>query len=1750
MSDLSEHPPSPFGLRRTGTPAFGALALAFEPARRFEVEHGKSIAEIVAGLIGEGLIEAGLAPYLTAFVGDREIAREDWDVTTPAPGQLLALRVRPGYGSEWLAAVVYWVNIAVTVASAAYSIYTALNQPDPLDPVGPVFDVRGASNEAALYAPVPAVLGKFRCFPRHAARQYTEAFGEKVFLRVLLCWGVGAHDLDAASLQIGDTLLSTFAGVEVQHRLKPSDPWPTVFPSSADEDPGPGLLEFADGWVERTTSADDADELQVEIFFFDGLIFIKKDGSLKPFSVDIRVRYREDGTSDWLAFDTGAVAPEGSLHVISAKQRKPWRETLKRTVPRGKYDVAVKRVSADDPGPKGHNAFHWSKLRTFTFDPAVSDDNLAVTALKIEAGDQLNGVLDLVNGVVTRRAPIWNAMTETWGPEGPTQNPAELVRWIAMGPASPKPRAEGELDQAAFGAWAELCTANDWRCDMELRQGAALEEIQQIVARCGRAVLGERAGKLTPIIDDVQASAVQLFTPRNSWGFQGQRRYPSEAHALRVEFANEEKNYVGDEILVFFDGFDENNAELIETVRSVGKTRPVEAFRDGRRAIAERVLRQEEFAWRADIENLVCARGQRVAVQHFTIAVGIKSARVKAHVLNVAETHVTALVLDEIVDQVPGPTYGLKWRKHVAGVVSVESLALTNTGAPTDTVTLAAEIPIASAPAAKTEEAAGDLVTFGEGGIETLDLVVQDIARSGAFEAEFSAVRYTADLFNDDSTALPAWSSNVSGDAFPRPPAPEILSATASPDGFFVRFDFPAGEAERVESVEAYWRPADETGSTFELVVALPGTARLAPFPGGESGLSYTLKLVAVGARDTRTASAEVTLAAASVASVLPLERSATVSQMGRTLTKEAGGAAWDAHAFSLSSYVGGVFCSAYASQIDAAVAFGFNSDPATDASFASIDYAVVLEADGTWKIAENGFDVWDIDEAYVEDDVFSLLYDNASVRVFKNGVLKRQTDTTPSLRFFFDCSLFTVGGQIGGIEFGPSGGAGAPTFTLVRSIEVSQAGRALKKESGVPGWNAEARSIESFAAGAFCSARGFKTDRAVAFGLTSDPEADDNYTSIDYCWQLDALGKLRIYENGVLAWDNGGAPESYSAFTALQVLYDGSATGYYKDGVLKRTVTAPANLRLHFDSSFHGVGAQLGEVAFGPAGTAGLKQEARYKRSVAPPKAPTEDFPTDWTRALPPGTAALWMTTGLKTAAGVLAGVWSTPVLVTAPNFRGAFSAGETYYIEDAVTKDGGTYRCRVAEVVHSLLLDGSAADPQLRSPSGLTIAGATYTRVRARARCTSGAPTFEGDLFYTTGGHGFSASFHKVIAAPADYAVNVWLDLEWDMTALTAGGSDWTSNTITQLRFDFANVDSDWEVDWIEVADTMGNVAVRWGFAAGVESFTGTNASVSHSGAKAPTGTAEANAWWDVIAAPGAPGEPGTAPSAFNATIDLVSSNSGVNLRTVADAAGYTGLSDATIAFEVESGVTITGLAGAPDGGIAIDTGTWPTGAYTIALTLTIKSGGIVRGGGGKGGNGSSGGGGFIGGKGGDAVHARVPLTVNVNAGGELKSGGGGGGGGGGFVTGGGGGGGGGGGCVVATMFMADGRRAGDVVTGDVVETIEHREPLQLTRAEVLWAGPKVEPCVRLVSESGVALECSQSTPITQPDGSTIYAGAALGGHAVVRDARGLRWERIAVCESIGEREVAHIYAGGATYSAGVEPDAFMFTHNQEKN
>lgn len=111
------------------------------------------------------------------------------------------------------------------------------------------------------------------------------------------------------------------------------------------------------------------------------------------------------------------------------------------------------------------------------------------------------------------------------------------------------------------------------------------------------------------------------------------------------------------------------------------------------------------------------------------------------------------------------------------------------------------------------------------------------------------------------------------------------------------------------------------------------------------------------------------------------------------------------------------------------------------------------------------------------------------------------------------------------------------------------------------------------------------------------------------------------------------------------------------------------------------------------------------------------------------------------------------------------------------------------------------TGADPQVRKGS-LSIVGADNHFVTIEVtRLTAGA-TWDGRVLYTTAGHAESASFYKQIAATDVFTIGDRVMITLDMSALTVGGTDWTSSTITGLRLDLdATGTGSWKLNSVQV-------------------------------------------------------------------------------------------------------------------------------------------------------------------------------------------------------------------------------------------------------------------------------------------------------------------------------------------------------------
>ena len=412
-----------------------------------------------------------------------------------------------------------------------------------------------------------------------------------------------------------------------------------------------------------------------------------------------------------------------------ARKASAIRRSLRFTPPqRGQYDVRLRRTTPEAaPGGRIVDQVVWTALRSITQRNPVKMGGLALTALRIKRTDQLEGQIEAINGVVESILPEWNGTD--WIPE-PTQNPAAIYREVLQGPANARGLADSRTDLASLQDWHEKNTGQRFAYNQAVDFPATVLETLAEVAAAGRAAPTLRDGKWGVVVDEPQSVPVQHFTPRNTWGFSGDKTYLKLPHGFRVRFVNELEGWRQDERIVYDDGFGPANASEFEALELPGVTDPELVWRHARFHIGQARLRPETWTFLTDLEAIVCTRGDLVLLTHDVILVGLAAGRIKSVAVD-GGGNATELVLDEAAPMEAGKSYGLSIRRPGDNALTA---AVDTTPGEQTRVTLTTPIPAAQAPSA------GDLFGFGETGRETLEVLIKAIEPGDGLTFRITAI--------------------------------------------------------------------------------------------------------------------------------------------------------------------------------------------------------------------------------------------------------------------------------------------------------------------------------------------------------------------------------------------------------------------------------------------------------------------------------------------------------------------------------------------------------------------------------------------------------------------------------------------------------------------------------------------------------------------------------------------------------------------------------------------------------------------------------------------------------------------------------------------------------------------------------------------------------------------------------------------------------------------------------------------------
>jgi hypothetical protein len=712
-----------------------------------------------------------------------------------------------GPAGSWLAGTALGTSIGLS-ASVAGALVSggivlagtmALNALFPTRPPdaaaslpGSINSIQGAQNQANPFGPVPVVLGRHRQAPYYAANTYTELLGDDQYLRLLFVWGYGP--MEVTDLRIGDTPITSFADVEIQHRAGyADDPVIDLYPGPLDEQVLSIELKSVEGWQVRTT-ADDTDEIAVDVAAPQGIYFINPNtGEQDNYGVLISAQYSLEGQNNWVGIGTFNIT----------RSTSPVRQGMRVAVPRGKYDVRLLKASGDANSDKFKDQVFWTALRSFRRAPPITFPKpLCLTAIRIRATGQLSGVINTLSGLCQSLVPAFDGAN--WNANTASQWPSDLFRHVLQGPANARPVPDSQIDIGNLQAWWSYCVANGFKFNQVLNSVGSVYNKLCDIAAAGRAVPTFIDGKWGVIWDRPTDSIVQHFTPRNSWGFQGQRTYAQQPHGWRANFINENNGFTSDERIVYDDGYDASNATLFEGLQFPGVTDPALIWKHGRFHIAQNRLRPEKISLSSGWEHLVCSRGDRVRVTHDVLLIGLKSGRVKA-------VDGQVVTFDEVLTIEPGKTYGFQFR------VAEDARSLNRLVDPTtgpgeySSLTLVGDLSLIKR---------GTLFGFGESGQESAIYRVQGFGNQKDLAATITLVDDAPEISLADRGAIPDYNPNVTIPPDPFTLAPQDFRYLEAVDGqgnsvrAIIRLSWTAARRGKIASSEvqiargdAAWQP-------------------------------------------------------------------------------------------------------------------------------------------------------------------------------------------------------------------------------------------------------------------------------------------------------------------------------------------------------------------------------------------------------------------------------------------------------------------------------------------------------------------------------------------------------------------------------------------------------------------------------------------------------------------------------------------------------------------------------------------------------------------------------------------------------------------------------------------------------------------------------------------------------------------------------------------------------------------------------
>jgi hypothetical protein len=505
----------------------------------------------------------------TLQVNGEWISREHWHYAPP-PGAVVIVRDEAagggGGGSDplrlllmiavavvapYLTTALVGINGAAVLGSLGVKLVTAgivmagsalVNALIPIDASntpssgGPQqFSAQVQQNISRLGQPVPEIFGFFNGFPTLAALPYNLYDGNEQYLHALLTLGEGEHEIEGVFF--GDTPLESFAEAQIVR---------VGTGQATRAGPGSGVETLAELTLvdQRMWTCPDVSGVDLKSGDPAGpYIACPAEQHGNAIGIDVLLpRGLDDGKSIAWRVELQAVndfdQPTGAWSTLasetySTKSVVPLRLSFHYAVTPGRYRVRVTRTDVRSTDDGSAHDLSWLALRSVVVGREITQAGDTLIAVKIRVSGQLSGALRFRVRHL-RLLPTWDG--SAWTAAQTTRS----IAWAWARVLKARGVADDAIDLDGALTLDAVWAARQDRFDYQFVAQSTTWDALSLIARVGRAVTVQRAGRYTLVRDAKETAPLAHFGMRNirrdSWRMQMGLPSHEPMQALDLEY--------------------------------------------------------------------------------------------------------------------------------------------------------------------------------------------------------------------------------------------------------------------------------------------------------------------------------------------------------------------------------------------------------------------------------------------------------------------------------------------------------------------------------------------------------------------------------------------------------------------------------------------------------------------------------------------------------------------------------------------------------------------------------------------------------------------------------------------------------------------------------------------------------------------------------------------------------------------------------------------------------------------------------------------------------------------------------------------------------------------------------------------------------------------------------------------------------------------------------------------------------------